>query len=108
MSFVRPEGYTLEQGLKAVGPGWKGLVEQAFKNKPAKARIVQVKEKFGGLRIYTEGRTSKAFETLLATLETESMKTCEMCGEPGSRRGGSMGYILTLCAKDQKERMKRG
>lgn len=91
-----------------MGHGWASLVERAFKNKPSKVKIVQVKEKFGGLRIYTEGRTSKAFETLLTTLETESMKTCEMCGEPGSRRGGETGYIMTLCPKDQKERMKRG
>ena len=45
-------GYTLEDALAAVGPGWATLVTAAHRRLTlAGARIAQVKEKFGGLRI---------------------------------------------------------
>lgn len=46
-------GYDLDLALRSVGPGWRGLVEQVFTAKPKWLRVVQVKEKFAGLRVYT-------------------------------------------------------
>jgi hypothetical protein len=46
-------GYTLEEALVAVGPGWAPLVEEAWRAVTAVGGgVVQVKEKFGALRLY--------------------------------------------------------
>jgi hypothetical protein len=47
------EGYDLDLALRSVGPGWRGLVERVFAAKPEWLRVVQVKEKFAGLRVYS-------------------------------------------------------
>ena len=47
-----PGGYDLETGLESVGRGWQDLVRRAFDALPEGHTIVQVKEKFGSLRIY--------------------------------------------------------
>lgn len=46
-------GYDLDMALRSVGPGWRRLVERVFDAKPDEVDIVQVKEKFAGLRVYT-------------------------------------------------------
>lgn len=45
---------TSKTGLASVGPGWADLVRRAFEALPEGHMIVQVKEKFGSLRIYFE------------------------------------------------------
>ncbi len=101
MSFVRETGYTLEQGLESVGKGWAALVRTAFSEKPDAIKIVQVKEKFGMLRIYAEplgdafGGFSR-YEGCLSALEELSAHICENCGRAGeSARKGN--WIKTLC-----------
>jgi hypothetical protein len=56
--------------------------------------VLQVKRKFGGLRFYTSCKRESILE-LIEAAEIESFHTCEVCGLPGSRRGGS--WIQTLC-----------
>ncbi|MDE2106166.1 MAG: hypothetical protein KGL39_53580 [Patescibacteria group bacterium] len=46
-------GYDLDLAKRSVGAGWHGLLERLFAVKPLGLKIVQVKEKFGGLRVYT-------------------------------------------------------
>lgn len=90
------EGYDLETGLKSVGPGWASLVRQAFEKKFPDCLIVQVKEKFGGLRIYAEGpEWTPEYGHFLADLERQSFLICEQCGGPGLRR--HFNWIQTLC-----------
>jgi hypothetical protein len=96
------EGYTLSDGLKAVGPGWSGLVRRAF-DAAGEAKIIQVKEKFGMLRIYAQGST-KEFNELLSNLELDSMGICEICGEPGAICS-PRSWTFTLC-KDHEELAK--
>jgi hypothetical protein len=57
-------------------------------------RVLQVKEKFGGLRFYIN-TGSDAIHDRISQAENESYKTCEQCGKPGVPRGG--GWIKTLC-----------
>ena len=71
--------------------------------------IKQVKEKFGAIRFYyevigpedlpaEEQPTGEVFERLRAvtkSLEEASVSKCEICGQPGHRRGN--GWIKTLC-----------
>ena len=59
-----------------------------------KFEILQVKEKFGGLRIYMN-RANDAIRRRIEAAKLESFRTCEVCGQSGKRREG--GWIKTLC-----------
>jgi len=87
------------------GDGWFGLVwrlceglEPFVASAERKAgrpfEVLQVKEKFGGLRFYTNfvGDTISA---LIDAAAFESTKTCEVCGMSNSRQRGS--WITTRC-----------
>lgn len=85
-------------------PGWWDIITEALDSVCARApeaQIGQVKEKFGGLRIYIgltrdENGEPFSFSDILREAEYKSLATCAICGSPGSmRRGG--GYVLTLC-----------
>jgi len=56
----------------------------------------QIKEKFGGLRVYFTGGDSYV-EGLVSMAESFSYKICEVCGERGKPNKG--GWISTLCDK---------
>jgi hypothetical protein len=88
---------TLEDLQAAVGKGWsdllKRLVEDLFKL-GWDGSVLQVKEKFGGLRFYP-GSVSDECHDRIMEAESESYKICEECGAPGVMRGG--GWIKTLC-----------
>jgi hypothetical protein len=56
--------------------------------------ILQVKEKFGVLRIYVKGANA-AIRQRIGAAAQESFHTCEVCGQPGELREGS--WIKTLC-----------
>jgi hypothetical protein len=62
--------------------------------------IVQVKEKFGGLRFYTNGGTPE-MHNYIHFAEMISRNMCEECGAPGKTRNGR--WIRTLCEKHHKE-----
>lgn len=61
---------------------------------PSEVVFEQVKEKFGGLRIYARGY-DEYVSGLLSMADAMSYITCEDCGKPG-KRGGS-GWVATLC-----------
>lgn len=100
-------------------PGWAGLLESALKDMLDagwKGSLDQVKEKFGGLRIYYnlgEQPDYRPLEDIDATIdaeeilwnelvkivskaEKESFKTCQDCGQPGQLLNNS-GWLMTLC-----------
>ncbi len=54
----------------------------------------QVKEKYGGLRVYFSGGDDY-IEGLVSMAESFSYKICEVCGDRGSPNDG--GWISTLC-----------
>ena len=56
--------------------------------------VLQVKEKFGGLRFYVNHHTD-AIRDRIQTAGVESIHTCEVCGQPGRQRTG--GWAKTLC-----------
>ena len=64
---------------------------------------VQVKEKFGGLRFYTERVPDDYIRGLISMAEAMADVTCEECGAPGKKVNG--GWIVTLC--DQHEQALR-
>ena len=61
---------------------------------------VQVKEKFGTLRFYTNGGNEQIYG-MIRMAESMSAVTCEECGAPGTRRGRA--WIYTACDAHAKE-----
>ena len=91
-------------GYFSVGQGWYGLLKNLIEELIAAGwnkQICQSKEKFGGLRFYTNGMTEECFK-IVSKYEVLSCETCEACGEPGELRQG--GCIATLCDEHSEGR----
>lgn len=91
---------TREEGYRCVGKGWHTLLDALFDfTEKHNITVVQVKEKFGGLRFYTNGiADEKVMDEcwkMTQDAERKSVTMCEECGHPGKRRMG--GWIKTLC-----------
>ncbi|KXO92879.1 MULTISPECIES: hypothetical protein [Tsukamurella] len=88
-----------------IRPGWYPIIIDLDRKLSAidpSYQLVQVKEKFGGLRYYVEfepDRTRPGFGDLIRAAERRSERTCEECGAEGapSHRGS---WARTLCAAD--------
>lgn len=112
-------GYTRAEAVASVGPGWADLAGRAWDiASVAKIRVVQVKEKWARLVVYTDvagDRGSVNAQRLYAQLqsiEEESTRVCEACGRPGrvwgetdeeraciaAATGRSWIWLRTLCA----------
>jgi len=92
---------TIEEGRKyikgCVGPGWGPLLDRLVDDLLElgwNGKLLQVKEKFGGLRFYTTWETDR-MSTRINQAEEESYRTCEHCGSPGEARGS--GWISIRC-----------
>ena len=83
----------------SIRKGWfkltKELIDELIEDGWDK-KICQVKEKFGGLRFYTNGGGDNHHQ-IISKYEKISYETCEVCGEKGEPRGG--GWITTLCSE---------
>jgi len=88
-------GYDREMALRCVGKGWEPLINILFSAKPEGTTVLQVKEKFGGLRFYVSSTTS-AFYRVVDEMENVSYSICETCGNAGSLRS-DRSWIKTLC-----------
>lgn len=98
--------------------GWHPMLEELL----AKLReipgwnddlIMQVKEKFGGLRFYwrapDDWETNDFYErvtTLVNEAEKRSYKICEVCGTEENVKTRSYGWIVTQCDKHALENLE--
>jgi len=104
---------TRENAKKYVGKGWYKLIDDVYDFLPSNSLILQVKEKFGGLRIYGYGLSHLEFN-FLDDIEEKSLTTCEKCGNSGVTSFVN-GWWKTLCSEcleleckqDCKEEEKR-
>lgn len=93
-----------------VGPGWVPLVDELHRKVQEivpDVHVVQVKEKFGGLRYYIGSVPEDKYEQVYALIrgaETLSYKTCEECGEPGTSDADKGYWLKTLCTTHRRER----
>jgi hypothetical protein len=90
-----------------VSPGWNLLIKNLIQdliNLGWDKEVIQVKEKFGGLRFYINEGTSEIHQRI-AKAEIESMKTCEITGKPGKLRN-DIGWYRTLCDEEYYECLK--
>lgn len=100
------------------GDGWLTLVEDAcmliqnytndmkqINSDHPQPEILQVKEKFGKLRIYTT-HCNDFIRGVVALAELTSGNTCEECGNPGTmRRRGWMRVRCESCEEMRKQKM---
>jgi hypothetical protein len=96
--FVTYKGYTRDQARSSIGRGWRPLVDEVFdwlENNKCLVKIIQVKEKYGLLTIYSEINHPE-LDIILDEAERKSTKICEKCGESGKLRTDRR-WILTLC-----------
>lgn len=97
-TFVIHEGYDRALALQSVGEGWASLINEVFdfieQNKIHNVRIIQVKEKWGGLRIYTDMMHDK-LDAKIADVQKRSFTICEVSGAPGKLRNCN-GWYRTL------------
>jgi hypothetical protein len=87
----------MDRGFFSVDNGWLGIVQRLIVDLIElgwNKQICQVKEKFGGLRFYTN-ECSDDMWNRIHLAESASYITCEKCGELGNLRGG--GWMATLC-----------
>ena len=96
------------------GDGWKNIINKVIDyidelnrdEEIAKDQVVihQVKEKFGGLRIYCN-YYPKDLNEIIQKAEDESYNTCEICGTK-ENVGHTCGYITSCCKDCIKELFK--
>jgi len=82
-------------------PGWRKIIldlhDKLVEESPD-YYIIQIKEKFGGLRYYVGGTTYAGYD-MIDEAERLSYVTCETCGRPGEPT--SKGWTRTLCVYDR-------
>ena len=96
-TYVIYEGYDRALALESVGQGWAPLINEVFdymEKNPSPTKVIQVKEKFGGLRVYTDVMDD-GLDTIIRSVGKRSFEVCEDCGQPGALREG--GWYRTLC-----------
>jgi Mor family transcriptional regulator len=89
----------------SIDEGWGKLVsnlcfkidhyQKFLKDEEKRATVVQIKEKFGGLRFYIYGGDDY-IRGLIDFAECMSFSICEACSKPASRSKEG-GWIRTLC-----------
>ena len=105
----------LESDYEHVGPGWKPILRSldqtignVLSNSKTRSacRVLQIKEKFGGLRFYfkTEGLNDDQNAQIwgaVGVAEHLSFKMCEECGklnvETRAQKNQKFGWTKTLC-----------
>jgi len=83
------------------GKGWNKLSEPIVEAcNQLGVPVLQIKEKFGGLRIYLGSNGPEWLYNLADRMEDLSYTTCENCGNAGKPKRG--GWIKTLCERCDK------
>ena len=113
MTEKYPQMFSGYYGGFACGKGWWPIIEVLCANiqshidwRNKKDQVVeqvvvaQVKEKFGGLRFYYDGGDDHV-HGMVRMAEAWADRSCETCGNIGTRRGG--GWIRTLCDEHAKD-----
>lgn len=104
-----------KNGYFSVGDGWEPIIrklsEKVFaeyltlsSEQQAQWCVIQVKEKFGGLRYYYDGVSTEGMAHAIDEAEKEAYRTCEVCGAPGTN-ANVCNWTLTLCHQCYLTRM---
>lgn len=87
----------------SAGRGWLHLVREALAALPPTVDVLQIKEKYGGLRIVTVPVTAE-LHYAVRLIEQRSLQVCEICGAEGhlwhdGDPGQPAGWLRTRCEK---------
>lgn len=92
----------LPYGGFAVGAGWTPILDDLFRDlatleagPSGRLTVIQVKEKFGALRVYIHRGTAAAMEAI-DRASRRSATICEFCGAPSAIRDRK-GWFTTQC-----------
>jgi hypothetical protein len=92
--------------LKAkVSEGWAEILERLVNDLLRfgwNGEVLQIKEKFGGLRFYVDGATDEMWERICEAT-AESFRTCETCGTVGTVRHGGWKTLCDPCLERDEE-----
>ena len=92
----RPKMTPFDYAGVECGNGWERLYAPIIQRANTEGvHIMQVKEKFGGLRIYVLA-ASPEFQRAIEAAEKESYRICEVCGSPGMHIN-DRGWLRTRC-----------
>ena len=112
--------HTVHQEIKfedyECGKGWEALILKAevlvndyniqHPNEPH-LEFTQIKEKWGGLRMYLNYYPDN-IDDKLNEIEEQSFTICEHCGTTKDvKREWTHGWIMTLCENCRKEEIKK-
>jgi len=105
---------TLKNNLMAFGfecdPGWYSLIKECLeridtqlRKEKASSALLQVKEKFGGLRVYLSS-CSEDVDRIVREYEILASHVCEVCGEFYTTKLREKNrWFKTLCDKCAKD-----
>lgn len=94
-----------ESARLSVGKGWHDLIDIAYDYIASNnINVLQVKEKFGQLRIYI-GPSNRFTLGFISAIENVSGTICEICGASGSIRSihGWYKAVCDNCERDLEE-----
>ena len=109
---ARPGSHsTMVYGI-AVGNGWYDILYQLCVGIQRRAAELcdeppafsQIKEKFGGLRVYIHGGSK--YRDLIDLAEERAGKTCEHCGAPGTLRQEGWHHVSCDRCEADRERIQ--
>jgi ribosomal protein L37AE/L43A len=84
----------------SVGDGWDAIIFDLHEKLTAADptfSYIQIKEKWGGLRVYLTDESKPAVKALLREAEQRARVTCESCGDAGTLHVSARGWYRTLC-----------
>ena len=87
-----------------VPPGWMSIVDKTLSlllSSDPPPSISQIKQKFGGLRIYLHGGTEQHYD-IVRDAEVQCSTACEECGAEGKMV--TIGYFVTVRCKKHKNK----
>ena len=96
------------------GDGWFDLLKELLieikaicvDNPGITVRVVQVKEKFGGLRFYVDGWNEEVSQ-LIAEARGKACFACENCGKPSLKQEDENTWEWTVCSEECKAKLRR-
>jgi hypothetical protein len=107
-AFLNDEPFRCGDGWYALLRSVAEIVEMVLASQPSEVRYryraVQVKEKFGELRIYLDHEPHEGIVRALIDWATQQSKTiCDVCGEPGKPSTvNERGLMATRCPTHEK------
>ena len=117
-TIIKPDP-ALQENLMAFGfmcgEGWYPIIfdtldkiQEIVDREGLDIQITEVKEKWGGLRIYIDGYTDE-IEVLIEQAEEKSVSICEICGKDGKlmRVNGWWKTRCNDCLEKEKEQERK-